>query len=154
MQLRVVVGLGEAGKHKVIRILEERARAKACWSKHGGVQRTRRLVGMCVGVRWLLVLLLRWRRRGRRWQVFSCFVNDAELDDGGWVDRTTIGCCLVRVNKSPKRKEEEGKVPPTPHILACLGCCLTWSSYSREASMDCSLGGTMLRGDGEGEGRT
>ena len=92
MQLRIVVGLSEASKHEVIRILEERACAKACWSKHGGVQRTRRLVGMSVGVRWLLVLLLRWRRRRGRWQVFSCLVDNAQLDDGGWVDWTTIGC--------------------------------------------------------------
>lgn len=48
-------------------------------------------MGVCVGVRWLLVMLLGWRRRGRRWQIFSGFVNNAQLDDGGRVDWTTIG---------------------------------------------------------------
>jgi hypothetical protein len=34
MQFRVIVGLGEARKHEIVRILEEGARAEACRSEH------------------------------------------------------------------------------------------------------------------------
>ena len=127
MQLRIIVGFGKAGKHKVIRILEERARAKACWSEHGRVQRARRLVGVRMRVRWLLLVLLGWGRWGRGWKVFSGLVNDAQLDNGRRVDWTAIGCSFREWETRKKRKKGK-KGPPTPHILACLGCCLTWSS--------------------------
>ena len=34
MQLRVVVGLGKARKHEIVRILKERAGTEAGWSEH------------------------------------------------------------------------------------------------------------------------
>ena len=63
VQLCVIVGLGETGEHKVIRVLEEWTRAEASWSEHGSVQGAGGLVGgVLLRMLWLLMVL---GRRGR-----------------------------------------------------------------------------------------
>jgi hypothetical protein len=164
VQLRVVVGLGQTGEHKVIRVLQEWACAEAGWCEHGRVQGSGRLVGVlcCMGVRRGLRMGVRggrWRRGRRRWQVFASLVDDAQLHDGRRVDWSTIGCqpasaserpqsmaCSTPTHKIKNKKQTRRKwktrkknigrdIPPTPHILACFGCCRMQRSYSREPSM-------------------
>lgn len=66
MQLGVVVGLGETGEHKVIRVLQEWSCAEAGWGEHGSVQWDGRLVGVLLRmwVRGWLLMVLGGRRRG------------------------------------------------------------------------------------------
>jgi hypothetical protein len=93
VEFRIVVGLRKASEHEVVRVLEERAPAKAGWSEHGRVQGRGRLVRVRMGVRGLLLLMvLRWRRRGRRRKILAGLVDDAQLYDGRRVDWSTIGC--------------------------------------------------------------
>ena len=64
VQLCVIVGLGETGEHKVIRVLQEWTCAEAGWGEHGSVQGAGRLVLLCMWVGgWLLMVL--GGRRGR-----------------------------------------------------------------------------------------
>jgi hypothetical protein len=95
VQLGVVVGLGETGKHKVIRVLQERTCAKPGWGEHGSVQGAGRVVGVLLGMcmRGGLLMVLGGRRRGGwRWEVFTSLVDDAQLNDGRRVDWPSIGC--------------------------------------------------------------
>jgi hypothetical protein len=168
VQLRVVVGLGEAGKHKIVRVLEERPSAESGRREHGRVQRPGRLMGVRRRLLLRLVMLRRRGRRRRRWQIFAGLVNDAQLHDGWRVDWATIGwgcggqrrahqsdtprpqrMAFQRTHAKKKEKENtqqtykikgrtnrrKNNIPPTPHILACLGCCLTKRSYSRSPSI-------------------
>ena len=149
VQLRVVVRFRQTGKHEVIRVLQEGpAAAKAGGGEHRGVQGRGRLVGVrCggMGVRRRLLLVGRRGRRGR-WEVFAGLVDDAQLHDGRRVDWSSIGCSTKSerpqsmafsthsqqtkkkkkqfAEKQMKKKQILGRdIPPTPHILACLGCC-------------------------------
>jgi len=65
VQLGVVVGLGETGKHKVIRVLEEWTCSKAGWGEHGRIQGAGRVVGvlLCMWVGGRLLMVLRGRGR-------------------------------------------------------------------------------------------
>jgi hypothetical protein len=103
MQLRIIVWLGETGEHKVIRVLEEGACAEAGWGEHGSVQGSGRLVLLRMWVRrWLLMVLCGRRGRGRRrWEVFASLVDDAQLNDGWWVDWPSIGCQRARQCERP-----------------------------------------------------
>jgi hypothetical protein len=92
VQLRVVVGLSEAGKHEVVRVLEEGPRAEARWGEHGGVQGPGRVVGVTMVVRGLLLMLRRGRGRRRRDLILAGLVGDAQLHDGRRVDWSTISC--------------------------------------------------------------
>jgi hypothetical protein len=65
---------------------------------------------------------------------------------GGSIGRRSA---VVSVGEYAAREKREGYIPPTPHILACFGCCLTWSSYSRLASM--AWRDDVVRGRGEEE---
>lgn len=118
VQLGVVVGLGETGEHKVIRVLQERSCAKPGWGEHGSVQGAGRLVGvllrMCM--RGGLLMVLGGRRGGGwRWEVFTSFVDDAQLNDGRRVDWPSIGCERASECERPhsmatkKKKKENGK---------------------------------------------
>ncbi len=91
VQLRVIVGLSEAGKHEVVRVLEKRPRAEARWGEHGGVQGPGRVVGVTMVVRCLLLMLGRGRGRRRRGlEILAGLVGDAQLHDGRRVDWSTI----------------------------------------------------------------
>ena len=168
MQLRVVVGFRKAGKHEVVRVLEERPSTESGGGEHGGVQGTRRVARVGMRVRRLrrLLMLRRGRRRRRGRQVL---IDDAQLHDGRRVDGSTIGWGLRSANpgdpngwrwkkrkkkktynikRETKRRRRKKKkthrwtgIPPTPHILACLGCCLTKRSYSRDPSIMVWQGG-------------
>lgn len=43
--------------------------------------------------------------------------------------------------KIEKNKKKRRNAPPTPHILACFGCCRMQRSYSRDPSMGGIVGG-------------
>jgi hypothetical protein len=74
----------------------------------------------------------------RRRRLTSLRVDDTKLNDGWWVDWPAIGFMRMRLGQITEGLVD---IPPTPHMRACLGSCLTVSSYS--------LGGMLVSDEEE-----